>query len=95
MAPACSEDDPQPDLQATITALEAKLAVLEAQAAAPAPTPTPEVVYVPADAGGCVRHRGGDADPYANAHTNSASEVSRHRPCGGRGPGAGFGERRA
>lgn len=54
MAPACSEDEPQPDLRATITALEAKLAVLEAQTAAPAltptpaPTPTPEVVYVSA-----------------------------------------------
>ena len=39
MAPACSIDDPQPDLRSTITALEA-------QVAAPASTPTPEVVYV-------------------------------------------------
>ena len=46
IAPACSKDYPQPDLRATITALEAQMAVPEAQAAAPVSTPTPEGVYV-------------------------------------------------
>ena len=46
IASACSKDYPQPDLRATITALEAQMAVPEAQAAAPVSTPTPEVVYV-------------------------------------------------
>ncbi len=46
IASGCSKDYPQPDLRATITALEAQMAVPEAQAAAPVSTPTPEVVYV-------------------------------------------------